>query len=227
MPIAKIGTDTSGSGNALSLSYSHTLVAGDNRMVVVCIFYENGDAIDVTSVSYGGQAMTKAVEALTGTTGFRFLTEIWYILEADLPANGSNTVAITDAGTLSSFEVSSFCAEYTGVAQTGTVDDTDGFAETSSADAIIENSVTLTDNAWVVSSFGCGNTGSWTAHNNSQVEVYDFADASSAHGVAELRGANGETTLTSTFSASANRMARAAFSFNEHVGVTQTHQMML
>lgn len=226
MPIAKVGTDTNASGTSLGLSFSHTLVAGDNRMVVVCVGYEANGSIDITGITYGGQAMTKAIDALTGTSGYRFLAEVWYILEADLPANGSNIVVINDTGSLD--ENSAFCAQYTGVAQTATVDYTDATEEPSPSDSTIENTgLSLTDNAWVVSAVGCGNAGNFSSHNAGQVGVYDFQDASSTFAVAELRGASGETSLSSTYGASANRLARALFSFREFVTPSRNHQMML
>jgi len=211
--IAKIGTDTSGSGNALTLSFSHTLVAGSNRIVVVYIGIENGDTIDVSSVTYGGVGMTKAVDGITGTSGFRYLAEIWYILEANLPSIGSRTVSITCSGTLSSFEIAGYCAEYTGVNQ-GIPEATDNTDESASADDTIENTISPSSNAWVLSVAGCGNVGTGWTHGQGQTEVFDFADASSRFGVAELRGATGtESSLSSTFSSGANRMERVAASF--------------
>ncbi|MHA1977981.1 MAG: hypothetical protein ACW98I_13830, partial [Candidatus Hodarchaeales archaeon] len=57
--ITKAGTDTSTSGIAYPLSWAHTLVAGTNRMVVVYTGYENNAILDISSMTYGGQAMTQ------------------------------------------------------------------------------------------------------------------------------------------------------------------------
>ena len=78
--ITKVGTDTSGTGNSFTLTFSHTLVSGTARIVIVSIGIENGNTIDISTVTYGGIPMTLAVERITGTSGFRFLGEIWYIL---------------------------------------------------------------------------------------------------------------------------------------------------
>jgi len=211
--ISKVGTDTSSSGNALTLEFSHTLVSGSNRLVVVYVGIENGDVIDVSGVTYGGQAMVKAVDGLTGTTGYRYLSEIWYILDANLPSDGSNLVSITCSGTLSTLEITGYCAEYTGFNQ----DIPELIAstnESASADDTIENSISPSADAWVFSAVGCGNAGTGWAHGQGQNEIYDFQDASSRLGIAELRGALGsETSLSSTFSTGANRMTRIAASF--------------
>ena len=113
--INKVGTDTSGTGNNFTLSFSHTLVSGTARLVIVSIGVENGNTTDVSTVTYGGVNMTLAVERITGTSGFRYLSEIWYILENDLPSDGSNTVEINCSGVAYELEVNGFCSEYTGV----------------------------------------------------------------------------------------------------------------
>jgi len=207
--ITKIGTDTSGTGTSLTLSFSHTLVSGTARIVIVSIGVENGNTIDVSTVTYGGVTMTFAVEGITGTSSFRYLSEIWYILEADLPSEGSQTVAITFTGTASSLEVNAFCSEYTGVSQ-GAPEATAEHHQTMGT--TITNDISPSENAWVLSVIGSGNTGSWT-HGESQVEVHDFADSSSTFTVAELRGASGETSLSSTFSTTVNRLERVAASW--------------
>ena len=224
--IAKAGTDTSGTGTALTLSFSHTLVAGSDRLVVVCIGIENGDTIDVDSVTYGGVAMTLAVEGITGTTGFRCLAEIWYILESNLPSDGANTVQITCSGTVYELEVNGFCAEYTGVEQ-GAPEATAEHGQTTGA--TITNTISPSDNAWVISAVGCGNAQVFPilwqfTHGQGQVEVLDYPDSSSTFAVAELRGASGETSLDSTFTGTVNRLERVAASFTEAPPAAPTYQ---
>jgi hypothetical protein len=215
--VAKVGTDTSETGTSLTLSFSHTLATGSNRLVVVSIGIENGDTIDVSTVTYGGETMTKAIEGLTGTSDFRYLSEIWYILETDLPGNGPQTVAITCSGTVSEMEINAFCAEYTGVNQ-GAPEATDETVYTGTAKTIA-NTISPSNNAWVISAVGVGNTDNTFTHGQGQVEVLDFTDTSSAFSVAELRGANGETSLDSTASGTVNRMARVAASFTQFVPI--------
>jgi hypothetical protein len=207
--IAKVGADTSGSGINLTLSFSHTLVSGTDRIVIVSIGVENGDSIDVFTVTYGGVAMTLAVEGITGTSGFRYLTEVWYLLENDLPSDGLHTVEINCTGTSYELKVNGFCSEYTGVSQVAP-EATDEHSQT--IGNTTTNDISPSDNAWVISVVGAGNAGSWT-HGEGQVEVLDFPDASSTFAVAELRGASGETSLSSTFSGTVNRLERVAASW--------------
>lgn len=217
MAIAKAGTDTSTSGNTMpgtDSSLSHTLVSGTARKVIVMVAAENGAAIDVSGVTYGGQAMTLAVDYEQPVTGYRQFCAIWYIDEADLPSDGVQTIAVTFAGTNTSCEYSIYCAEYTGIAQ-GSPDDTDTNYQTTSP---IANTLSaIATGAWAFSVASCGNTGSYT-WNESQVELLDFTDASSQHGIAELRGGSGQTSLNTTFTGTVNRLARICAVWSELSG---------
>jgi len=217
--IAKVGTDTSGTGTTLTLSFSHTLVAGSNRIIAVCFGAEHS-GITVSGVTYGGNAMTLAVSAETAPSGTKYLCQVWYILEANLPANGVKTVTITATGSTTGLEVNGFCAEYSGVNQAvPEATDSDVVIGDSTANRTITSTISPSTGAYVISAVGCGNPGSYT-HNASQVEVLDFYDASSQFAVAELRGANGETALSSTFNTTINRQARVAASFKSYAGTT-------
>jgi len=211
--ITKVGTDTSGTGTSLTLSFSHTLASGAARIVIVSIGVENGDTIDVSTVTYGGVTMTLAVERITGTSGFRYLCEIWYVLENDLPSDGSQTVEINCSGTAYELEVNGFCSEYTGVTQ-GAPEATNGTSQLSGN--TISNTISPSDDSWVISISGSGNAGSFT-HGQGQVEVLDFQDASSTFAVAELKGVSGETSLSSTYSGTVNRLCRVAASWTEEI----------
>ena len=233
MAIAKIGTDTSNiTATTASYNWSHTLVAGSNRIIVVSVGGETNGIVsaawNVTSMTYGGQVMTKAVSTKTTEPSNGASSEIWYIKEADLPSDGANTVQVNgqDGGT--AVFLFGLCAEYSGMDQ-GSLDVTNGVFENSTVvDDTIENSISPSNDAWVISTYACGNLGTdWTV-GQSQVELVDVAGGTTARmGTCELRGASGETSLSSTFNTTANRMTRVAVSFNILAVTTQTHQMML
>jgi len=69
-----------------SAALSHTVGAGSNRLLVYVISFEDDDNLnDVTSVSYGGRAMTQAAQSTTITgTGSQSRAEIWYLNEAGI-----------------------------------------------------------------------------------------------------------------------------------------------
>jgi hypothetical protein len=209
--IAKVGTDTSGTGTTSPLGFSHTLVTGSDRLVVISVGIENNGDVGTVSVTYSGQSMTLAVEGKTATTGYIYYCGIFYILEANLPSEGSQQVSISITGTPLTMEINGFCSEYAGVTQ-GAPEATDNTDEPSPANDTIENAISPSTGAWVISAVGCGNVGSFT-HGQGQVEILDLADSSSTFAVAELRGASGETSLDSTYATGANRMDRVASSW--------------
>jgi hypothetical protein len=127
-----------------------------------------------------------------------------------LSSTGSKTVIITYSGSASSLEVNGFCAEYQNVKQ-ATPEATDSDGSTSST--TVTNNVSPSTGAWVLSAVGCGQAGSYT-HSSPQTEVLDYADTSSQFAVAELRGGNGETSESSTWSGSLfNRQYRVCASW--------------
>jgi hypothetical protein len=210
--IAKVGVDTTATGNGLTLSWSHTLVSGSNRLIVVCLAFEHS-GITVSGVTYGGNTMILAVSFESPASGTKCLSQIWYILEVNLPSIGAKTVTVTATGSSTALEVNAFCSEYTGVKQSAP-DATTGISQTTGT--TITNTISPSPNSWVVSAMGAGNVGSWT-HGSPQVEVLDFNDASSCFAVAELRGASGQTSLASTYTGTVNRLVRVCASFQRVV----------
>jgi hypothetical protein len=196
--IAKVGTDTSGtstSGSSTTLSFSHTLVSGSNRMVAVSVGVENNGNTDVTSVTYGGEAMTKAIDQATGSSGYIYISEIWYILENDLPDDGSNTVLITISSATNA-EINGFAAEYTGISQ-GAPEATDGSFQTSGA--TISNTISPSTDAWVLSAVGSGGTNysSTVLSFNPTHRWILSGDENDSVGTANSDGGNDPTWVTS------------------------------
>lgn len=214
MAIAKVGTDTSGTSASLSYSFSHTLVTGTNRIVVVGIGIENQDSTALGSITYGGVNMILANSYLSGTSGARNLVGVYYLLDADLPSLGSNTVAVTILGTASSLGSVTFCAEYSGVYQSAP-EATDTAYQTGSQ--TVTNTISPSTGAWVFSTMDCGATNGTWSHGQSQVELIDSQGTGGSHtmAVAELRSASGETSLSSTYSGDILREVRVAVSFAE------------
>jgi len=79
-----------------SVSTQHTLAAGNGNRIVVAGYFVNNEPLDATptGVTYGGQEMTHAVsDVLTGTDPL--CVYFFYLLEANLPANGANSLDFT------------------------------------------------------------------------------------------------------------------------------------
>jgi hypothetical protein len=206
MAIAKVSSDSTSQNTSLSYSITHTLVSGSDRLIIVGLSVANSDTISVSSITYGGVTMTLAAQYLSGTSGARNLTGIWYLLNASLPTDGSKSVAVTLSGTASSLQTITFCAEYTGVSQTAP-EATNTAYETSLQ--TVTNAISPSTGAWVISVVSSGaSDGSWTP-NESQIEVSESISVA----LQELRSASGQTSLSSTYSGTVTREIRIAASF--------------
>lgn len=222
MAITKLGTDTNttyASSSVWSFSWTHTLVSGVYRMVVVSVGGETtlADTSPIwypTSITYGGQAMTQAARAETTETLAGYSNNssgVWYILEDDLPANGLQTIQVNGTGPNSSVELFGVCSLYQGVLQEAPEAVASDFLNTPSGN-VITNSISPSQGSWVASSYVSGNTGNWTV-SGSQVEIYDNQQTTTSFGACELRGAVGSESSLSSTASGANRLTRVAMSF--------------
>jgi len=204
--IGKLGSDTSGTGTAVPLQFDHTLVSGSNRLVVVFVGAENGATYGTWSATYGGQSMTLAVQAEYVSSYYEDAV-IFYILEADLPSDGSNQVLVTFTGSASSLEVNALCAEYENITQ----GPPDGYDDTGQNTSPITNEgLSASSGDLCVSSVSSGNAGtSVMTHDQSQNELLEFGDGSSVFACTDLIATGSVSSLNTTVSGSINRLARA------------------
>jgi hypothetical protein len=226
--ISHIGSDTTTSSTSLTgLSWSHTLVSGSNRIVIVMVAWENANIdTEVSGVTYGDRTMTAATSEASGNSGsgYEASCQIWYILENNLPSDGSNTVAVTMTGTVSSFENDAIAMEYSGMVQSAPEAST---VNGSTTDNPLANTINPSADSWVLSCFKMGNTGDAT-QNEGQTEILEFDDGSSTSSYAEYGPATGSETSFSTTNSNLNRHGRAAASFaavpitSEDVNTTET-----
>jgi len=90
-----------------SLAWDHTLGAGDNRILIVCVGVEDTEQADlvISDVTYNGTAMTH-VSGSSGRAGTSFLawTDIYYLLDAGLPGAGTYQVEVTTVGETADIE---------------------------------------------------------------------------------------------------------------------------
>ncbi|RKY05920.1 MAG: hypothetical protein DRP66_09830, partial [Planctomycetota bacterium] len=146
---------SSDKNNDVTLTWSHTLGGGTNRVVVVGVGIEEGGVV-ISSVTFDGELMTLAPGSLQ--VEGNNITAIYYILDADLPSAGSYDIVVTTdigdsigAGAVSLENVKQAPPE----AVTGT---TLGRGNT----YIEKDITTLTDGAWIVDVAGSGTGTSFT-----------------------------------------------------------------
>lgn len=153
--------------SSTSLSFDHHLGDGDNRIVIVGLAGEDESAanLQINYVNYNGIAMTH-VPGSTVVLGSTMLqrTDLYYILESDLPPAGTYNVYVkrngscneTGAGAISLFNVAQQPPE---AVATNTA---------ASAGSISTNITTLSDNAWIVDVVGSSDAGMFRAGSEAQ-----------------------------------------------------------
>src|SRR5262245_15152673 len=101
-PIAFDAASTGQLRNTSSVSWSHTVGAGSNRLLVVGIGTEDnpgqGDSV-VTGVTFNGVALTRVAGAQqqAASAGSENITDLWFMLS---PPVGTGTVAVNLTGTV-------------------------------------------------------------------------------------------------------------------------------
>jgi hypothetical protein len=196
-----------------TLTYSHTIGSGYNRMLVVSAGTEAPDTGPVVSgVTYNGQPLTYASSMETSQNGYRAYSAIWYLLEQDLPPAGTYDVVINLTASVDILMGASISLEE--VKQTAP--EATASDESISSTYISTNITTLTDNTWVVDAVMCGEESAATP-DGGQVERFDFG----GNATAQLSGSTkpvataGATTVGWT-SLGANRMAQSVIAVAQH-----------
>lgn len=122
-----------------SLSFSHTC-SGTDRILFV-LTCANGAAFTTTGVTYNGAAMTVATSLRVGAGPIQY---IWYLINPD---SGSNTVSITNSGSVTAGSAISF----NGVSQTGFPVATGSDGSASGSTSYTTNITTVADNSFILS----------------------------------------------------------------------------
>ncbi|HYC88767.1 MAG TPA: InlB B-repeat-containing protein [Thermoanaerobaculia bacterium] len=191
-----------------SLAWSHTIGGGSDRLLVVGVAAEDGGTADanITGVSYNGVALTAVPSSKISGGGTGIIqTQLFYLLNAGLPAAGTYNVTVTFQGAVDG--ISAGAVSLTGASQAAPQPAATK-VDTSGADSISTSISAPAAGAWVVDVVGSGNSGSFTA-GAGQTERWDLA-ASGMTGATSTKAlaATGSTTLSWAHSG-ANRLAHS------------------
>jgi hypothetical protein len=197
-------------GYSTTLSWSHTVGTGSDRILIVGIAGEDSSESDlvISSVTYGSANMTlvSGSSATGGSGAFKIKTELYYLLNPD---SGTDTVTVTYSGNTASR--AGGAVSLLNVAQQAAEAVSTNANE--STNTISTNITTQTDGAWVVDVVGCGNSGSFTTTTSGMVERFDetTTDSSGAGSTKSVSSA-GSTTMSWEHTG-ANRMALSVAAF--------------
>ena len=164
---------------ASSTTVSYSVGSEENRLLLVGVnVYETGNVADaeVVGVSFNGQAMTRAHTGDSGAGLPIVRTEIWYMLEADLPASGSYDLVVTTTGATDERFV---FAQYLYNAKQNGPEALGNAAQPVGSSPISAAVTTLTDNAFIFDVLGIGAATSATP-DVGQTEICDSALTSSS-----------------------------------------------
>ncbi len=206
-----------GSNQGTTISWSHTIGGGDNRLLVVGAEIEDGIAANavVSGVTYNGVAMLPAV-SVAATNGFSNNVSLWYMLEASLPVAGTYTVTVTTTGTTDNRIGGS--VDFADMKQAAPEATNTQTTTTGPYDPFNTTITTLTDGAIVVDAIGSGSNApaGFTTNQTGQVERYDSDSAgvgSTGAGSSKAVATAGSTTMGWDVTFTNNRLAHVVAAF--------------
>ncbi|HPN56603.1 MAG TPA: toxin TcdB middle/N-terminal domain-containing protein, partial [Candidatus Omnitrophota bacterium] len=167
-----------------SLDFNHTVTSEDNRVLIVAFSLRNYGSSDLTpgvsSVTYGGQALTRIAQKSHTTSVYKMTSELWYVLA---PASGTNTIQVNfgrivegiTAGSVSLYGVKQQAPE--------------AIASASNYSKNAATSLTtLSAGAWVISSLAEHYSSSTVTADAGQTEFYRQVNSGDNFGAGSYKG---------------------------------------
>lgn len=191
---------------------THAKETGSDRALIFIVHEESTSGTPtLTSVTYGGQTMTKVIEVSAVATYGNYVTA--FILdEAGIAAATNNTFVASWSGTTSSVAYTSVFLS--NVDQTTSIGASASNSTTSGTDPIATSPLSTEDGGMVILGATCGNVGSYNISANGFTEGTDqqFGSTSGGTGVAGYKLATGASETPSVdYSATVNRQVIIGF----------------
>jgi hypothetical protein len=182
-------SSSSGSGST-TLSWSHTVGAGSNRILVVGVALANGSSQTVSSVEYNGDSLTFIGSKENGTN---VRVELWFLLAPDVGLD--NTIDITLDG---SADIAAGAVTFTGVNQTTPFDSFASATGTGTGPTVDASSAACDV---VIDVLGAVAAPSVTAGSGQTLE-WTAAYSSTVTGAQSVEGGAATTTMSHTLGSS-------------------------
>ena len=227
------GTSTqTGPAGTTSLTLTHPLGSGGNRMVVCGVTLAYSDTAltaplaSAPSMTFDGVAMTASIQAPTHaqSSTSKIFSQIFYITDAGLGARGNASYSVVlTIPTATTGGASAGCTSLFGVSQAAPEATTTGYSGSSTA--VTASLTTISAGDWVIDAFAGGYGSSGTATPNSgQTQLYSVQSATGAKTTAGSNGGNiaagsyelvpaAGTVVTTGWTATVSRQAYAAAAF--------------
>ena len=187
---------------------THAKETGTSRALIFIAHGELTSAMNLSSVTYGGQAMTKVVDINYNAASGWAYTAAYILKETGVAAATSGTFVPSWSGTAPS-AVGYSSVFFSNVDQTTSVGAT-GTGK-STTNPVTTSALATNDGDMVILGHTCGNSGSYTL-NNSFIEGTDQTMGSTATGVTGRKPATGAAeTPSATYSSTINRQCIIGF----------------
>jgi hypothetical protein len=197
---ARVGAWTTG--------LTHTAGAGNDRLLVFMVGYENGTDPLVNAVSYGGQSLTRINGVAVGTTS-RVRIELWYLKQAGIVAATNGTFVVTYGGANPTSQHFA-AATFRNIDQVAPILASNVNSTNAATPNPLLTSVGVTADGFAVAATFSGNTGSFT-WNNGWTEGTDQSFSSSNSTSADHPAtADGTDTASATHTNQNRRVVVAA-----------------
>jgi len=204
----------SSSGSASTLSWQHVLGAGGSRAVVIAVGEADSVASPdqyavVNSVTFNGIYATPVPNSIVygGTSGM-VQSQLFYLLEPELPSAGTYTIQVNLAGSIGG--ISAGAVSLIGVNQ-GPAEAVATNKNTAGANLLSTSITTLTNNAWLVDTLEDGDVATLTA-NSGQTIAWQ-AEAGLGTGGSSTEAVPTAGTVSVGWSGNANRLVQSVASF--------------
>jgi hypothetical protein len=202
--VARVGAWTTG--------LTHTTGAGSDRLLLFVVGYENGSDTGVSTVSFGGQSLTRIVGAVAGTSIYGRV-ELWYLNEAGIGAATGNTFSV-GWGSGAPSDPMYAAATFEGVNQCRPIGNSASAFTNSSTPNPITAALNVTNRAMAVGGVISGNNGSYVWNNGWTEGTDQVAGSTTTMSSAENAVlATGTDTASATHSGP-NRQAIVAVALN-------------
>jgi hypothetical protein len=186
---------------------THAKETGTNRALIFYAFAEKSSSYTLNSVTYGGQTMTKIIDAAGGTTTHAYVAA--YILK-DAGITAATTTTFTPSWSTTPSEVSYESVFLSNVDQTTSIGASDStVSSTSTPNPITTDPLATNDGDMAMLGATCGNTCNYTVNNGFAEAIEN--DMASSTGTAGYKSAIGVNETPSVTSSSVNRQAIIGF----------------
>jgi len=184
--------------------------AGVNRMLIYVVCFEGNAAADVTSVTYGGQSLSQAVQWNTVVGVNQNRVEIWYLLEAQIVAAVGNTFTPT-FNTTPPVQYFTSSATYTGVNQTTPICQSGSGSSTNSTTVTLSAGISMLSSELMIYATSVGDNPSQTPSSGfTQVDGILGPGHQYSSVNTRIMATNATINPLSIMSGSCNRLAIAA-----------------